>query len=283
MTTGLEYRPPMIVVVGKQVLDRLETLLPRGLFALVYRVSFNSFRTARRILYLRRWLLALVTLRFDRLRRSSTVFRMMPHSLVGWSGLEATYDCVHAVRQRGLQGALVECGVAQGGCAGVMALADAQHREPRHLWLFDSYEGLPDPSELDFEQGRTGAHLRPLPKGSCLGTIEQVSELLFDDLKIPRERATLVKGWFENTLAPNKAAVGTIALLRIDADWYESVKCCLETFYDSVAPGGEVIIDDYGTCFGAEKAVDEFRGARGIASPMISDGRGGVHFTKPTA
>ena len=37
-----------------------------------------------------------------------------------------------------------------------------------------------------------------------------------------------------------------IAILRIDGDWYESTKVCIEQLYDNVIRGGYVIIDDYG-------------------------------------
>ena len=42
-------------------------------------------------------------------------------------------------------------------------------------------------------------------------------------------------------------------------------------------------IDDYGTCFGAQKAVDEFMKRREIDSPLVPDGRGGAHFRKSVA
>jgi len=82
-------------------------------------------------------------------------------------------------------------------------------------------------------------------------------------------------------LPENGPLMGSIALLRIDADWYESVKCCLEHLYDRVVPGGLVIIDDYGSCFGAQKAVDEFLARRSLRVTLVHDRRGGCHFRKP--
>jgi hypothetical protein len=54
-------------------------------------------------------------------------------------------------------------------------------------------------------------------------------------------------------------------LLNIDADWYESVKICLEKFYDSVVLSGFVSIDDYGHWQGFRKAVDQFFELRGLS------------------
>ena len=40
--------------------------------------------------------------------------------------------------------------------------------------------------------------------------------------------------------------VDAIALLRIDADWHASVRCCLDNLYDKVVPGGLVVVDASG-------------------------------------
>ena len=49
-----------------------------------------------------------------------------------------------------------------------------------------------------------------------------------------------------------------IALLRIDADWYEPTKCILENLAKYVVPGGLLIFDDYYTWEGCTVAVNEF-------------------------
>lgn len=49
-----------------------------------------------------------------------------------------------------------------------------------------------------------------------------------------------------------------ISLLHIDVDIYEPVKHILEKLYDRVSKGGIVILDDYGTFSGTNKAVDNF-------------------------
>jgi O-methyltransferase len=72
-------------------------------------------------------------------------------------------------------------------------------------------------------------------------------------------------------------------VLRMDADWYDSVRCCLETLFVAVASGGYIIVDDYGTCYGAEQALNEFLALRGVSVKLVPDGRGGCHFEKPKA
>ena len=51
-------------------------------------------------------------------------------------------------------------------------------------------------------------------------------------------------------------------MLRLDGDWYESTRVCLEHLHDLVVPGGFVIIDDYGYWEGCRRAVDEFLASR---------------------
>jgi len=72
----------------------------------------------------------------------------------------------------------------------------------------------------------------------------------------PVGKISFIKGKVEDTLP--EPAIGSIALLRLDTDWYESTRHELETLYDNLVPGGILIIDDYGHWSGSRKAVDEF-------------------------
>lgn len=219
----------------------------------------------------------------DGVRQSDAVLKALPYSLVGPSGLEATYRAVDDVIRRGVPGALVECGVAQGGSGAVMAMAARDAKEWRHLWLVDSFEGLPDPTADDFDAatGSTGAHIRPLPKGACLGTYEDVHDLMMDIVGLDADQFTLVKGWFQDTVPDLPGRIGPIAVLRLDGDWYESTKVCLEALYPMLSKGGVLIIDDYYSCHGSRRAVDEYLGDQ-IApdAPLLSDGSGGVTWMK---
>lgn len=275
------YRPSPVVLTGKALLAAVRRVLPAGVYAEFYRGVDRAYRRAVHLGYARFWLRERVAGTVEGRARAAAVFRAMPHSLVGWKGLEATHDAVMLINRERIGGAIVECGVAQGGCAALMASTDARAGGGRRLFLCDSYEGLPDPTAEDFEDGRTGSHASVLERGSCLGTEGEVAELLFERFGIERSRVRMVKGWFQDTLPGLSREIGAVALLRIDADWYESVKCCLDSLYDRVVGGGVVIIDDYGSCHGARRAVDEFLAARGIRVMLEHDGRGGCQFRKP--
>ena len=278
----ISYRPSLAGRLSRRVLPALQRVLPWGIYTRVYQGLYGSYKRALRGSY---WLhVARAQVSGDALkrRRAQLTRRLLPYTMGGRKALENAFDVVAAAEQAAIPGALVECGVAQGGTAAMMMLANrAVGPAPRKAWLFDSYEGLPEPTPEDYEDGKTGDHIRPLPKGSCLGTVEQVSELVFDTLKLPAAEVKLVKGWFQDTVPVKKTEVGPIAVLRLDGDWYESTRVPLDHLYDQVSPGGFVIIDDYGTCYGSRKAADEFRDERRITSPLNPDGRGGAWFRKP--
>jgi len=274
-------RNPLVRAL-KPALASLRTILPQRIYAPLYAVLFSAYKAVLRQLYLKnvvaRWL-GRDPAGYSRAKR---VYSVMPYSLVGASGLEATFDAASDLIARGVPGSFVECGVARGGCAALMATVAAEDSPPRKLWLFDSFEGLPDPTPEDYKEGRksTGSHIRPLVRGSCLGTRHEVERLLFSRFKFTRRFISLVQGWFQDTLPAHRKRIGQIALLRIDGDWYESTICCLDSLYDNVSAGGAIVIDDYGVCYGCKKAVHEFFAKRGIHPHLIPDGRGGIRFLK---
>ncbi len=101
-----------------------------------------------------------------------------------------------------------------------------------------------------------------------------------DRFGIPRDRVKTVPGWFDSTL--RQAPLDTIALLHIDADWYESVKIALETLYTRVTPGGFVVLDDYGYWPGCGRAVGDFLKEHEIDGVVVERiGSAGAYFQKP--
>ena len=55
-------------------------------------------------------------------------------------------------------------------------------------------------------------------------------------------QVTLVKGWFSDTMPKYD---GSIALLHIDCDLYESTKCVLENLWPKVTVEGIATFDEY--------------------------------------
>jgi hypothetical protein len=92
------------------------------------------------------------------------------------------------------------------------------------------------------------------------------------------EHVRFLPGWFSDTLS--EAPIERLALLRIDADLYQSTREVLEALYDKVVTGGFVVVDDYGTFIACQRAVDEFRVTRGIIEPIRRVDRHRVFWRK---
>jgi len=197
-------------------------------------------------------------------------------TMVGHERLYSLIDLVRQVEQENLPGAIVECGVWKGGAAALVARTIKRFGYRRALWLFDSFAGLPAPSAKD---GAAAAAQYAVDRGESSVTDVLAALAKF---KIDPTRVTIVPGWFDQTLPAKQSAIGPIALLRLDGDWYESTRTCLEVLASQVTPGGFVVIDDYGSWPGARQAVDEFLAKNaGLAINLRSLPDGSVFWRTP--
>ena len=268
----------------------LKKLLPVRIFRFIYNLASGCYviwiRTMDNLYYFFAHVYYLLTNNREKLERIKRVKTIRQYSMVGRAGLFRTHDIAAEMEKQKIDGCFVECSVARGGSSALMALVAADHNSDRKLWLFDSFEGLSEPTAEDeykeslrYAPGNRSSDL--VAPGYCLGTFEEVESLLFSKLGLNRDNIFMVKGWFQDTLPEYREKTDAIAILRIDGDWYESTKCCLENLYDNVIPGGSIIIDDYESYVGAKKATDEFIKNRDIKTKLSFDGRGGCYFRKP--
>lgn len=174
----------------------------------------------------------------------------------------ALVDAARHVTANGIPGCFVECGVWRGGSSMLAALTlRASGDETRQLHLYDTFAGMPPPMLIDVTRdGLQAAEMMARdtrPNGvRCVAGIDDVFRNLAAT-GYPMSRVCLVPGLVEDTL-PVRAPAEPIALLRLDTDWYQSTRHELEHLYPLVAPGGLVIIDDYGHRTGARRAVDDY-------------------------
>lgn len=235
-------------------------------------------------------------LHWTSMHRTRSIWRVLPNTMLPAARLFNAYDLTLRVEREGIAGDIAECGVWSGGGIGLMALASRRAgNKTRRFHLFDSFEGLPPPSPQDrdvipdFRQYHPDAPLHDGSKATlrpiqaCVGgSAQQVRDFLTNRLRLDPARCVFHVGWFQDTVPACRDSIGPLAILRIDGDWYESTKVCLEGLYDRVVPGGFVIIDDYGTFAGCHQAVDEFLRSRGLDSAMLVSVDGEcVWFRKP--
>jgi O-methyltransferase len=193
-------------------------------------------------------------------------------------GYKETFQHTHGIAKNiEVEGDFVECGVAYGGQLAAMHFGNPT----RTVWGFDSFEGIPLGCEKDKEQPGIGKprHDQSLPieerlvsSGITVHTLEGCEDTL-KGWGVDMTKINLVKAWFQNI---KRTKVKDIAILRLDADMYESTLVCLELFYKKVVKGGYVIIDDW-NLEGCRTACYEYFGKD--FKPELTN-RGVAYFVK---
>ena len=178
-----------------------------------------------------------------------------------------------------IPGDFVECGVWRGGSmqAAALTLLACGDRS-RHLHLFDTFEGMPPPTEKDVRHdGAPAAELlasRDRTKQVwAVAGLEDVQEGM-RELDYPQSQVHFHPGLVEETIP--QQAPETVALLRLDTDWYESTAHELQHLYDRLSPGGVLIIDDYGHWDGSRVATEEWLEESGEPVLLLPLGTGRI-------
>ena len=184
--------------------------------------------------------------------------RVEPYTMTSMERGYALYQAVLYILSRNIPGAFVECGVWKGGsCMLACLTALEEERTDRDFYLYDTFTGMSEPTEHD----RVAYSGRPVKErweqnfASWEVPRERVEKNL-ESTGYPQGRLHFIEGKVEETL--EHTVPQSIALLRLDTDWYESTARELEILYPRLTPGGVLIIDDYGHFTGARKAVDEY-------------------------
>jgi len=182
-------------------------------------------------------------------------YRLRSYSFCNYPKLLSLMRLAQYVNTSGVDGDFVECGVYKGGTAALLSrfLGDS-----KQLWLYDSFEGMPDTNVKDGEKAKTY-----IGEGAVrLEDVQEIIRLRGKNFK----RVVIKKGWFSDTFI--EVGPKNIALLHCDADWYESVSSVLNRFYDDVSDGGVIILDDFGYWEGCREAFYEFCKERDL-KPLV--------------
>ena len=187
-----------------------------------------------------------------------------PYTMTSIERMYALYKGVEYVIKNNIQGDFVECGVWKGGSSMLIAKTLLKFGvTDRTIWLYDTYEGMSEPTENDKDIFGTSANtlLKKASKNDqasvwCYSSLDEVKSNLATTL-YPGNQIKFIQGKVEDTI-PNHIPGGSIALLRLDTDWYESTKHELIHLFPLLAKTGVLIIDDYGHWAGSKKAVDEY-------------------------
>jgi O-methyltransferase len=185
------------------------------------------------------------------------------HTMVGVQRLHHARRCVETVLAEGVPGDLIEAGTWRGGVAMLMrATLDVHADGDRLVYLADSFAGLPPPRGQAYPAD-AGArwHREPL-----LSVSADEVRASFARLGLLDERVRFLEGLFADTLPT--VADRTWAVVRLDADMYESTMDALRSLWPGLSPGGFLIIDDYGAVEACRQAVEDFRTEQDIRTPI---------------
>ena len=167
----------------------------------------------------------------------SIIQEIAGHSLVDHARCFRLFQLAKYARSK--EGDLSEVGVYKGGTAKLIAKTCSN----KTIHLFDTFSGLPqeDPN-IDVHHRGDFSDIN----------LEGVQAFLKDCTNVVYH-----PGFFPDTA---KGMTGNFCLVHVDVDLYQSVKDCLEFFYDKMLPGGVMVFDDYEwvDCPGVKKALDEF-------------------------
>lgn len=155
----------------------------------------------------------------------------------------------------------IECGVlgdvVEFGCyIGTTSVYLAKLMPPaRRLYLYDSFEGLPE--KLPQDESPIGLQFKA-------GELRVSKKVLIHNLKRAGVRMPIIKkAWFSELSEqdiPNK-----IAFAFLDGDYYESILTPLRLIENRLSSGATVVVDDYAneSLPGAARAVNEWAGQKG--------------------
>lgn len=189
---------------------------------------------------------------------------VMPYTMTSMERMVSLIRAIDYVLINNIEGHFVECGVWRGGSMMIVAKMLKEYGiENRKLYLYDTFEGMTEPSEeidLSFE-GKLAKDLLEIRSKTkedeiwAYSPLEDVKNNLYS-VGYRSDNIHFIYGKVEDTI-PNTIP-DKIALLRLDTDWYTSTYHELEYLFPILVKGGVLIIDDYGHWKGAQKATDEY-------------------------
>lgn len=157
------------------------------------------------------------------------------------------------VLQANISGDICEFGCYKGTTSLYLGRLIKAYQSDKKLWLYDSFEGLPEKSSED--EASLGSEFRA-------GELKASKKALLGEFqKAGLTRPIVKKAWFSDLTAedvPNE-----ISFAFLDGDYYESIKDSFALVTDRLTPHATVVVDDYGNDHlpGARHAVDEWRAA----------------------
>jgi O-methyltransferase len=179
----------------------------------------------------------------------------------------ALYQLLRLVAE--IPGDTAECGVFRGASSYLICSAIKSANQPRTHFVFDSFEGLSEPSAHDGDHWSRGAQ-------ACDLETAQRNLRKFDNV-------SWHKGWIPDRFADAEGRC--FAFVHIDVDLHQPTRDSMQFFYPRMNKGGIILCDDYGftSCPGATRAIDVFLADKPEKMIALSSGGGFMIAGRRTA
>lgn len=183
-------------------------------------------------------------------RYRSLYAKYQPYTMIHQDHFALNLELCNAFKH--IEGDYVECGVWRGGMSA--AIAEVLGKQ-KSIHLFDSFEGLPPAKDIDGKEALAWQQNTSSP--AYFDNCSAEESFVHEAMKLAKHaHYKTYRGWFEKTLSTYEK--NPISILRLDGDWYDSIKTCLNHLFPFVVPGGLIILDDYHTWDGCAKAVHDY-------------------------
>jgi predicted O-methyltransferase YrrM len=198
------------------------------------------------------------------LELSKVLEKVKPFTLMSFERLWNLYLLAKRVCEEDIPGNFVECGVCRGGSSALLAWVIKNYsRRPRKLYAFDTFSGMPEPTEVDIDYRGVAANDTGFGAGTLAAPVSENLEVIARELGV-WDLIVPVPGLFADTLPVYREQVSEIALLHADADWYQSTMDIFRHLYHQVDPRGFIQVDDYQDWQECAKAVHDFEQELGV-------------------
>ena len=194
---------------------------------------------------------------------ANTIRRVRAYTMTSPERLFALIQAVRHVCAASVPGDIVECGVWRGGSMMAVARTLLECGDAtRNLYLFDTFDGMSAPTGKDvaIDGQSADALLESQDKGDpnsvwCYASLDDVRTGVLGT-GYDAAHIHFVKGKVEDSIPA--CSPKSIAILRLDTDWYESTRHEMNHLFPRLVRGGVLIVDDYGHWAGCRQAIDEY-------------------------
>jgi len=159
--------------------------------------------------------------------------------------MKITLDLLEKCIKEGLDGDVIECGVYKGGSSFQIAKKLKSLGSNKTLFALDTFEGHPydDAEDMPKELVSQVYKKKEPKKGKGFLNDVDLNEIKNHFAKENLDNTIFLKGLFEDSF--KKISDKKFCFAHIDADFYLSVKQCIEFLKKRLVPNGIIVFDDY--------------------------------------